>query len=636
MAGRLLEHWRWLAAVGLAVLAAGWAGASEVDYNPITPSADPSTVRHILEDLELTAEEKAQHYLLEPANTTSPRDTLISFIKLTQRLYELIATEDYSPTDRMEVKHIFEQLEDYFDLRHVAPSFRGDYASASAIYLREIIDRVGLPPIEEIPDEKEMRDAVAEGYPGHWQIPGTPFEIYRIDSGAQEGHYLFSEDTLTSVKPLFTEVRGLPYRAHAAEDFYYHFFLTPNPVIPRALIESLPGWAFRDYHEQTVWQWASMFLILLLSGGLIGAFRWAVRRFTENAGPRWRLLGNACAPAFAIWILYLAHDIIDDKIFITGEVFQVVTYVMYTVLLFFAIMLAFSLGAFFADWASHSRRFKGRAFDAHLARLGIRIISIIICIVILIEGLRTIGFSLATVIAGASVTGLAVALAAQSTLRNVFGSLMILLDKPFRVDQRIKILGHDGVVEEIGLRSTKIRLLNGNVTSIPNDKVADAEIENIGMRPFIKRVSNIALAYGTPEEKVHRAVTIIREILSPGAANQQRAFIGPLTEAEHDANERQTNDCINHEDFPPRVFFNEFNADSLNILMIYWHHPPEYWDFLEFSQRINETIIRRFAEAGIEFAFPTQTIHIAGLEAAPFPQIRADNEPVTEPKPANE
>jgi len=233
------------------------------------------------------------------------------------------------------------------------------------------------------------------------------------------------------------------------------------------------------------------------------------------------------------------------------------------------------------------------------------------------QGLQQIGFSLATVIAGAGVTGLAVALAAQSTLRNIFGSLMILLDKPFRVGQRIIVGDHDGSVEEIGLRSTRIRLLNGHVTSIPNERMADAEIENVGMRPFIRRVSSINIAYGTPLEKVNRAVEILREILTPLKDVNAQA-------TDDDTQVEGSNECINHPDFPPRVFFNEFNKDSLNLLMIYWHHPPEYWDFLAFSQRVNEEIILRYREEGIEFAFPTQTIHIAGAEATPFPRIEGD------------
>lgn len=600
--------------VGLLLLGSSlaWSQTEDSDYNPVTAEEDPAEIADILAELESDSVEGEARHLLHPANTSSPRNTMISFLKLTQRFHDLISAENYSVEDRVEVFHLFTQMEDFFDLRGVAPSLRRDYASASGIYLREVIDRIGLPPLEEIPDEKEMRDAVKDGFPARWQLPGMPFEIIRIDSGPDEGHYVFSEETLREVKPLFSRIRHLPYKSDAAKDFYYHFFLTPNPIIPAEWIDALPAWMHRDYFEQTVWQWLSMFIVLILAGLSVYLMRFLIKRIAKNRSDIVRHGFSLLIPAYTIIIFFVAHDLIDDKIFITGDVFQAVVYFIYTVVLFAAIIMTYMIGTLVADLVAGSSRFKYRTFDSHLARIGIRIVSIIICMAILIRGLHHIGFSLATVIAGAGVTGLAVALAAQSTLRNIFGSLMILLDKPFRVGQRIKAGSADGTVEEIGLRSTKIRLLNGHVTSIPNDRLADAEIENIGMRPYIRRVSNIAIPYDTPREKIPVAVQIVREVLSVPEDFQ------PESEYDEHPNAR-----INRPEYPPRVFFNEFNKASLNILMIYWYHPPEYWDFLEFGQRINETICERFAEADIEFAFPTQKIHLAGEKIAPFPQIEA-------------
>ncbi|MDA2935352.1 mechanosensitive ion channel family protein [Acidobacteria bacterium AH-259-D05] len=191
-----------------------------------------------------------------------------------------------------------------------------------------------------------------------------------------------------------------------------------------------------------------------------------------------------------------------------------------------------------------------------------------------------------SILAGLGVGGLALALAAQDTLKNFFGSLMLFADKPFEMGDRIVVGGHDGPVEEVGLRSTRIRTLDGHLVTIPNGELAHQEIQNIGKRPFIKRVVNITVTYDTPAEKIEGAVQIIQDILD------------------------------DHEgmppDLPPRVFFNEFNDAALNILVIYWYSPPNYWDFLAFSQRINLEILRRFNQEGIEFAFPTQTLYLAG------------------------
>jgi MscS family membrane protein len=202
------------------------------------------------------------------------------------------------------------------------------------------------------------------------------------------------------------------------------------------------------------------------------------------------------------------------------------------------------------------------------------------------------GKPLNALLAGLGIGGLAVALAAQDTLKNFFGSIMIMLDKPFTVGDRVVVDGVDGPVEDIGFRCTRIRTLTGHLVAVPNEKMARINIENIGRRPSIRRLTNIAITYDTPPEKVERALTIIREILD------------------------------NHEgmdpEFPPRVYFNEFNDASLNIMMIYWYSPPNYWDFLDFSERVNLKIMRAFEAEGIEFAFPTTTTYLAQDDRRPL------------------
>ena len=186
---------------------------------------------------------------------------------------------------------------------------------------------------------------------------------------------------------------------------------------------------------------------------------------------------------------------------------------------------------------------------------------------------------------GLGVGGLAIALAAQDTIKNFFGSLVIVADKPFEIGDRITIDGYDGPVESVGFRSTKIRTLTGHLVTIPNSEIVSKSVRNIGKRPYIRRLANITITYDTPPEKVKRAVQIVREIL------------------------------VDHEgmnaDFPPRVYFNDFNDWALNILVLYWYHPPDYWKYMDFTERVNGEILKRFNEEGIEFAFPSQTVYMA-------------------------
>lgn len=288
-----------------------------------------------------------------------------------------------------------------------------------------------------------------------------------------------------------------------------------------------------------------------------------------------RLLLITLAIYVARQFLYLspsAHNIANTIINVLGTL-AVILFVYRLIEL-----LVFEL----AKFAEREDNLFDRSF-VQMMRMIARIIVIVIGAIYLLQVIS--GKPLSALLAGLGIGGLALALAAQDTLKNFFGSIMIMLDKPFVVGQRVTAGGIDGTVEDIGFRSTRVRTLTGHLVTIPNEKLATDSVENIGRRPSIRRLANITITYDTPPVKVEKAVSIIREILD------------------------------NHEgmdpDFPPWVFFNEFNDTSLNILMIYWYFPPDYKAYLNFTERVNLEIMRRFEAEGIEFAFPTTTTYLA-------------------------
>ncbi len=205
-------------------------------------------------------------------------------------------------------------------------------------------------------------------------------------------------------------------------------------------------------------------------------------------------------------------------------------------------------------------------------------------VIVILQNLT--GVQIAPLLASLGIGGLAVALAAKDTIGNFFGTLTILFDKPFQVGERIVIEGQDGTVESVGFRSTRIRTLEGNLVTIPNEKVVNSVLENIGRRPNIRWLAHIGLPYDSPPEKVEQAVEILRELLE-----------------NHEGM---------HPDLPPRVYFNGFNDWSLNITVVLWYHPPDWWSYQAWLQRTCLEIMRRFAAEGIEFAFPSQTVYVAG------------------------
>ena len=206
---------------------------------------------------------------------------------------------------------------------------------------------------------------------------------------------------------------------------------------------------------------------------------------------------------------------------------------------------------------------------------------------------NTFGANITTWLAGLGIAGLAVSLAAQDSVKNLFGSVSVLMDRPFSIGDRIVFGSFDGTVETIGFRSTKIRTISGTLVTVPNMKFTDGTVENISARPFLNRSFSITLVCETPPEKIEQAVRIISEILHD-----------PATAKSFDLNER-----------PPRVYFNQINADSLNISVNYWFamtDDRDLWNFQSHAQEINLRILRDLKSADIEMSYPTHALALTG------------------------
>lgn len=209
----------------------------------------------------------------------------------------------------------------------------------------------------------------------------------------------------------------------------------------------------------------------------------------------------------------------------------------------------------------------------------------VVILSILFIGQNILNLNITTLLAGAGVVGLAVAFAAQDTIANFFGSIMLIIDKPFGVGDFIKLDTFSGTVERVGLRSTAIRTLDGNLITIPNKNAAGVPVENVSMRPNIKKILNLGLTYDTSPEKMRRAIEILHEIFD------------------------------NHEgmapELPPKINFTEFKDFSLNIQVIVWYHPNDFMKSLEWMTEKNLEILDRFNAEGLDFAFPSNTTYLA-------------------------
>ncbi len=195
-----------------------------------------------------------------------------------------------------------------------------------------------------------------------------------------------------------------------------------------------------------------------------------------------------------------------------------------------------------------------------------------------VVGLNNAGYDVGALLAGLGLGGLAFAMAAKDSVANLFGGITVFIDKPFKIGDRIIIDGYDGTVTDMGMRSTKLRTLAGRIVTIPNKNFTEKYIENISSEPNRKIAMSLGLTYDTSPKDILKAIDILKDI---------------------DKNSKYTkDDCV--------AVFESFGDFSLNITYIYYIIKGE--DIWAAIHDTNTEILSRFNEAGLEFAFPTQTI----------------------------
>jgi MscS family membrane protein len=191
--------------------------------------------------------------------------------------------------------------------------------------------------------------------------------------------------------------------------------------------------------------------------------------------------------------------------------------------------------------------------------------------------LESLGFEVKTFLAGLGIGGLAVALAAQDTLANLFGSFVVLVDQPFYVGEYIRIGSDEGTVEEIGLRSTRLRTAQRTQIVIPNKTVASGVITNLTRMPQRRVDAVIAVPYGTEPEKISAVLSAIREILRADPGVHKGQIVVSLA---------------------------DFGDWSLRAQLLYFTLDPDWESHMAVRERINLAILGAFAAQGVSVALP--------------------------------
>ncbi len=517
------------------------------------------------------------------ADTSSPRGTLTMFLDNCNELHELVEQNHYLDRSKPEFHELGNRILSCLDSSQLPEFSREFFDGEAAVCLKEMLDRVALPPAEAIPGIESVDSADGSEALIRWQVPGTQIVIGKMVDGPRRGEFLFTSETVSRAPQLYSKAKSRPYRTDGRpiSDGLYEWWLSrpANPTVA-SWVDSLPNSFQKRIWGMAIWQWIGVLILTPICLAFIFVtFRVGQTRGEQARGRNlfWYWFGLVL-PVMGILIPIGFKHVIWEYLSIRANALYVLSFCADIVFLLGVMVLIVRTSSRVAESFVALPGVAPRGLDASLIRILCRVLGIVAAAIVFLEGGRYLGFPLTTLIASAGIGGLAIALSAQGLIKSLFGTVTVLLDKPYRVGERIVVKEHDGFVEDIGLRSTKIRTLDNRMISIPNDMMAEAEIQNIGNHKFIRRISDLRIPLDTPRQHVEQAVMCIRQVL-------------------------ENQDSLSPE-IPPRVHFTEFNPDSFNIRVTYWFGPPNLPAFQNFSEKINLEIMRAFEKNGIQFSLP--------------------------------
>jgi len=516
---------------------------------------------------------------LAPPDRSSPRATLKTFLDSTNK-----AVEAFKRGRRAEARQLVVRAARCMDLEKEAPSLRYVVGLSTAIYLKEVLDRIDIPPEEDIPDEETVQTQKISS----WTIPYTEITIGAVKEGSSTERFLFTSDTVKNAERFYNKVENLPYRPGTGGGALYEELIsTGGPIIPKGVIDRLPSWARANVYSQAVWQWIGLalyFLIGAATGLLVYHYSGEMlalldRRFNWNLK---RSLVGLILPATLIlfanaglWFAIFVLHIINSDIYL--PIAYVLTFLSYLGAVWFIGVLLNRV----ADLVIVMGRFSRGDMDVQLIRLGFQILTVIVVILAIINLGARLGLPTYSLVTGLGIGGIAVALAGREALSNLIGTIMIILDRPFKVGDYIDLSdGERGAVAEVGFRSTRIRTRDDILISIPNSVMANSKMINESAPVPLSRIRvKLGVAYGSDLKKVE-------EILL-GVAHQIETVVPAPA---------------------PRIRFRRFGDSALEFELLCWIDLPELKG--RTIHELNWAIHEEFQKQGIEMPFPQRDVHI--------------------------
>jgi MscS family membrane protein len=450
----------------------------------------------------IEATDPSDEYPLEPPDRSSPRATLDTFRQSIDEAWKLYTAKD------PKVREVFARARGCLDVTDVPPLVLDQVSAEGALLLKEVLDRIELPPESDIPDSSE----VAANKLTRWTIPHTEITLVKVADGDQEGEWLFSSRTVARASEFYEKVKALPYQPGRLGGHLEELRSGTDATLIGRLVRILPPSARTRIGDMLAWQWGALGLLVLIL--VVAAFvaAWVGYRWSTS-GLMGARLGAYLFPMMLIATPFLGRVMIRRLFQLPGEPALWVRIVLSVVgsagLAWLVAVLMTRAGIFIVD-----RGFRdARPLKKQLLKLMFRVATIVVVTGIAVKALQSLGVPVAGLIAGLGVGGLAIALAAQGTLENFIGGIILYADQPVKVGDLCTFADRRGVVEDVGLRSVKIRTLDRTIVTIPNAEFAKLHLENLAERDRILLRENLRIPLETPRDRLQALMSELESML---------------------------------------------------------------------------------------------------------------------------
>lgn len=380
--------------------------------------------------------------------------------------------------------------------------------------------------------------------------------------------WLYSEETVNSIDRMYSSI----------------YFIDISDYV-----EELPNYFHSHLFGITLWQFIGV-LVLALIAFLLSRILKSILKYLFFRGLAKfskldiavKYLAKVASP-FSIGFAVLFLDYSLNLLVLPVPWLEKISFSLRLIFPFLFILLGWNLSDFVGEVLSSVHRRNKSKLDSQLVPFGRKLLKGFVILIGLFYFISSLGIDYTPLLAGASIGGLALALAAQETVKNVFGSITIFIDQPFEVGDYIVFEGGDGTVEEIGLRSTRIRTMYDSLITMPNGKLIDMLIDNLGARKNRRYKTFYSFPYNTPPDLINLYIEGLREIV---------------------LKHPQTNKDIYY------IYINELSAHSIDILVNIFFR-VENWEkeLIARSEFITEAL-NLANEIGIHFAIPAQRLKV--------------------------